>query len=168
MLWLLPRTNGGADHRRRGFTLLELVMVIVLIGILAAVATRGIDRSFERARFEATVDEMDVLAGAIVGDPRLVTAGSRTNFGFVGDMGRFPNSLDELVNDAGGTWNGPYLSEGFSQDSTGHRQDAWGNSYLYPYAGDDVLLCSPASGDSITLRIASSTDAILNNTIRGR
>ncbi|MBD3332884.1 prepilin-type N-terminal cleavage/methylation domain-containing protein, partial [candidate division GN15 bacterium] len=52
-----------------GFTLMELVIVIVVMGIIATVALRSMEAPIANARFESTRAEMDQLATAIVGNP---------------------------------------------------------------------------------------------------
>ena len=71
-------------------------------------------QSDEYARFTATVQEMENLEYGMVGNPSLISNGIRTDFGFVGDMGQFPTTLDELVTDQSGNWSGPYVAVNFS------------------------------------------------------
>jgi hypothetical protein len=141
-----------------------MLMVIVILGILSAVAMRAIDGALERSRFEATVEEMDQLVQAMVGNPELFSGGVRTDFGYYGDVGALPPSLDALVTNPGyATWDGPYISRDFSQDPNGFKTDAWGNTYGY----SGVTITSGGGGSQITRNIAGSAAELSSNTVKG-
>lgn len=139
-------------------------MVIVIIGILSAVAMRALDGALDRGRFEATVEEMDELVYAMVGNPGLYSGGVRTDFGYFGDVGSLPPNLDALVTNPGyGTWRGPYITVDFTQDPNGYRVDAWGNGYTY----QSLTITSSGGGSPITRRVANSMAELTSNTVSG-
>ena len=117
--------NNGANQR--GFTLIEVVIVIVITGILLTVALKTGGKITNSARTEETLQEMDHLAFAIVGDPGSYSAGSRSEFGYVGDVGSLPPNLDALTTNPGAysTWNGPYIDNRFVQTATDYKKDAY-------------------------------------------
>lgn len=151
---------------RRGFTLIEILMAVVVIGILSTVAMRSIQSGIESSRFRETKAEMNQLAFAISGNPDLYANGLRSDFGYVGDVGTVPSSLDDLVFDPGlGTWNGPYLNGQFAEDSDGHSTDAWGNAYTF---SNGVTISSTGGGSqTMTTSVASASADLTSNTVQG-
>jgi len=131
-----------------GFTLIELIMVIVVLGILAVVATPKIGSFTQQSKINATKEEMRRIKIAIIGDSRIVSGSEYIDRGFQGDIGIPPSRLQDLVSrpDSIQTydkftrmgWNGPYL------DSAGqdYLKDAWGNLYVYSAAARTITSTS--------------------------
>jgi general secretion pathway protein G len=100
----------------RAFTLIEMLLVIVIIGILAGSIAIGLSGRSEQARItRASSDLKSNLALAL--DL------------FEQDTGRYPSGadgLDALVEAPAGVdnWRGPYLRGGL-------KPDPWGNAYEY-------------------------------------
>jgi prepilin-type N-terminal cleavage/methylation domain-containing protein len=152
--------------REQGFGLIELTIVIVVIGILVAVAMQSMTALVEDTRRVKTEREMEILANAIVGNPSAMNGGRRSDFGYIGDVGAFPPNLQALYQNPGGysTWDGPYIPSGFTQDSTGFKTDEWGS--LYNYSGG-ITITSTGSGTTFTKKIADATSDYLLNTLNG-
>ncbi len=154
-----------AQRDERGFTLVEVIMVVIIMGIITAVAMRSLTSSVETARIEETRNEMNQLAEAIAGNAMLYNNGVRTSFGYVGDVGSLPANLDALVTSPGyATWRGPYVRADFSNFSDDYKRDAWGQ--LYAYTGS-VMIRSVGSADSLTRVIASAASDLTNNSVTG-
>jgi prepilin-type N-terminal cleavage/methylation domain-containing protein len=126
--------------QQSGFTLIELVVVLTVIGILTASVTPAVVQRIVDARMSATAAETQALHEAIVGVP------TQSRFGFVGDMGRLPNSFQELVQrgsmpaytinttrSIGMGWRGPYVNIGTSQND--YLTDAFGRAYTGASSG---------------------------------
>ncbi|MBI5265602.1 MAG: prepilin-type N-terminal cleavage/methylation domain-containing protein [candidate division Zixibacteria bacterium] len=147
----------------RGWTLIELVIVIIILGIIAGVAIRNMGGAISSAQVEHTKTELDNLAAAIVGNPASYSLGSRADFGYVGDIGALPPNLSALVANPGGysTWNGPYLEQGVT--GADYRKDAWGADYQLSGA----TLRSVGSGANIDKQFANSIAELTSDTLIG-
>ena len=130
--------------RKDGFTLMELIIVMALIGILTSISINIVIRTLEAQKADATLLEMETIKRAIAGDPSLIINGRRADFGYYGDMGIMPATLTDLM--VQGTqpsltnnttyfitfgWGGPYLSKSFEGESATSIEDSWGNAYIY-------------------------------------
>jgi len=120
-----------------GFTLVELAIIIVILGIVAAVAIPKFGTLTENSKINATKDEIGRLKSAIIGDPRIVSGGEYVNRGFEGDVGYPPARLQDLVQKPDSVppynkftrigWNGPYLNA----TEQHYLFDAWSKPYVY-------------------------------------
>lgn len=148
-----------------GFTLMEIIVVILIMGIIASVAMRSIDNTLENTKVENTKNEMQQLVYAVAGNPALFANGMRTDFGYVGDVGAMPSDLDALVTDPGlSTWNGPYLSNSFVESSDDFKRDAWGSTYTLANA---TIQSSGGGNGTLTKTIASAVSDLTSNSIVG-
>jgi prepilin-type N-terminal cleavage/methylation domain-containing protein len=149
-----------------GYSLFELILVVIIIGIIAAVAVRSLRATNDTAKVEQTKQELDRLAWAIAGNPRLISGGVRTDFGYVGDIGAMPPNLDALVTNPGyATWDGPYIHDDFyltGGSETAYKFDAWGKAYNY---SGGITISSTGGGSTITRKIANSLDELLRNAV---
>jgi len=148
-----------------GFTFIELILTIVVIGILISVAVQQISPVMDTFNEEETRAEMDRIAYAVIGDGD-INKNVGNYFGYVGDIGAMPPNLDALLANPGsyGTWNGPYLNSDFEQDPDDFKKDAWQADYIY---SGGVSIISSGSGDNIVRHLANSVEDILYNTATG-
>ena len=163
----MPDTHTQTQlQRSSGFTLVELVIVIVVTAILLTVALRETRQVAETAQVEEARQEMEMLATAIIGDPTLENNGVRTDFGYVGDVGAMPPDLDALLSNPGSyaSWRGPYVRNRFNQTPDDYKTDPWGTPYSY---SGGTVITSNGSGSTINRRVANSEDQLLRNTTGG-
>jgi prepilin-type N-terminal cleavage/methylation domain-containing protein len=128
----------------RGFTLIELSLSLGILSVLATGAFLLISLEVDSSRQSETMAKVLMFKRAIVGDSRIVSKESRTDFGYVGDMGNLPNSLEDLwikgsqpafvyddATKAGAGWAGPYVQLGVIEFASQLPLDAWGNAIQY-------------------------------------
>ena len=100
-----------------GFTLIEILVVMAIIAMLAAMVAPNLFRQQVGAQRDAALSEISTLSAAL-DIYRL-------------DVGEYPDTLEGLIeNDSGrAAWNGPYL-RGSSVPA-----DPWDNDYVYESDG---------------------------------
>ncbi len=111
--------NERKRSRERGFTLIELIVVLVILGLLATVVGPQVMKRLAQGKAEIAKIQIAQLEGAI------------GLFRF--DVGRYPSStegLEALARDSGiENWSGPYLQK------TTIPKDPWGREYEYRAPG---------------------------------
>lgn len=163
----MRKVMGMRLGKEEGFTLIEVLLVVIIIGIMAAVAFKSMGVALDNSRWDATTQEMEKLTWAIAGNPDLFANGIRADFGYVGDVGSLPPNLDALVANPGGyaTWKGPYIQTDFTQNPNDYKTDAWGN--LYTYAAGVTITSSGSGGNTITKKFANVNADLTSNTVQG-
>jgi general secretion pathway protein G len=133
-----PPTNNQTDQRsRRGFTLVEMLLVLVILATLAAIVYPRVVGRSEQARITAAQTQIANFKTAL--DAYEV------------DNGKYPpgrNGLNDLIvqpRDAV-SWHGPYLES--------IPKDPWGGDYFYECPGKhnpnsyDISSPGPPGGQS--------------------
>jgi general secretion pathway protein G len=126
MIDLSSKVPCRRKQRRRGqgqdgFTLVEMLVVITIIGMIMALVGPRVLNYLSESRVKAAKIQMQSFSSAL--DL------------FYLDAGRFPNSsegLAALIQPFSGSsgWNGPYLKGGTVPN------DPWGNTYVYKQPGE--------------------------------
>jgi general secretion pathway protein G len=111
--------NSESRRSERGFSLIELIVVLVILGLLAAVVAPNVYNKLAKGKDQIAKIQIKEIEGAI------------QLYSF--DVGRNPESgegLDALVRNPGNleSWKGPYMAKALPADP-------WGKPYLYRNPG---------------------------------
>jgi len=120
----LPALNGrmsghpGRAQRASGFTLLEMLAVIVLIGIIGAVVVTQVGKNVDKGKYGA-------------GKAQLMTLNQKIE-NYALDNGAPPQQLEGLVTKPANApnWQGPYAK-------ASDLKDPWGHPFGYQYPGQN-------------------------------
>ncbi len=108
--------HSGAIRQASGFTLVELLLVLVILALIGGLVLPGIIGKAEGAKVKAAASQVSRLSMAVES--------------YYLDTGATPDNLQALVEDEGvDGWNGPYVK-------TSSLKDPWGREYVYQYPGD--------------------------------
>lgn len=139
----------------KGFTLVEMTVVLLLITLLASVAVRETAELGFQTRYEQTRERLEMIKQAILGNPRQIINGQQAVSGFVADMGRLPYTLRELLEDydcdgpsVDGNGDTNFTNDGgcpWTLDST--YNSGLGSGWRGPYL---TVSGSPADNDALT------------------
>ena len=110
---------GENRKSEKGFTLIELIVVLVILSLLAAVVAPSIYKHLSSSKSQIAKIQIGEFEGAL------------QMFAF--DVGRYPTQsegLEALVSNPGNlpSWNGPYLKKALPMDP-------WGKPYIYRFPG---------------------------------
>lgn len=105
----MTRKMRSLPHRSGGFTLLEMLAVIVLLGIVATIVVRQVGGNVDKGKYGAGKAQLASLSMKI------------ENYAL--DVGAPPKNLQQLTTKPANTrnWNGPYAKPSDLQDPFGHE-----------------------------------------------
>lgn len=97
------------SRRQAGFTLLEMLAVIVLLGIVATIVVRQVGSNVDKGKYGAGKAQLASLSMKVES--------------YALDVGAPPASLEQLLTkpSGAGSWAGPYAKASDLKDPFGHR-----------------------------------------------
>jgi general secretion pathway protein G len=109
---------------QRGFTLLEVLVVLVIIGLIASLVGPRLFGSVDTAKIQTAAIQIKTLRGAV--------ESMRINIGTypTTDQGLRLLTTAPVDGDLKNKWKGPYLEEAVPLDP-------WGNAYVYSFPGKE-------------------------------
>lgn len=112
-----------AARAQRGFSLIEILIVVALIAVIAGMVANQVFGGKDRANVKLAESGITALAAKIEQ--------------FETDTGNLPQSLDELVREPGNArgWLGPYVKESA-------LKDPWNTPYQYSVSDRSFTLVS--------------------------
>jgi general secretion pathway protein G len=126
----MNRKDYRENRDRKGFTLIEVLLVVVIIGILVGVAVPKLSGRVKQTQIAGTRQTIRAISVAI--DVYEV------------DQGKYPSSIQNLLSSSGeANWNGPYLKDGRMPT------DAWGNALQFSAQGSGYKIVSGGPDGSI-------------------
>jgi prepilin-type N-terminal cleavage/methylation domain-containing protein len=193
----LQAASRPAGERRHGFTMLEMIVVLAILAVLTGIAVRSLEPMNQQARVDATQKTLEEIRTSIVGTQSLSGDVTTSTASFVADVGRLPNSLEELfvnVNglpgyQAGGLtgddadvalprgWRGPYMRLPIGATTL---RDAWGNPFAFELSSGGLTIASLGSDFTLggndaykqdrgfTLPSAGSVDSFYGESLGGQ
>ena len=107
----------------RGFTIIELLIVMAILGMLAVMVAPNLFNQADGARRDAAMSQISSI-GSALDTHRL-------------DVGEYPDDLLGLMENTTGrsSWNGPYLNNDVPRDP-------WGFEFQYSVDGTSYTLMS--------------------------
>lgn len=102
---------------KKAFTMIELMLVLIIIGVLASLVVPRLAGRAEKAREIAAKADIEINIPSALDLYEM-------------DLGKYPSKLEDLVSDTSDLvgWTGPYLKK--------LPKDPWGNPYHYKTPGE--------------------------------
>lgn len=117
----IEERNVSRRRRQAGFTLIEVLLVVAILGILAGIVVVNLSGRQEQSMIRAARASIGAISTAV--DLYEV------------DTGRFPGGLGALTADDGApNWSGPYLRSA--------AIDPWGQAFSFSSSGNSYKITS--------------------------
>ncbi|MEM3828962.1 MAG: type II secretion system major pseudopilin GspG [Conexivisphaerales archaeon] len=106
----------SAHNKQNGFTLIEILIVVLIIGLIASLITPNLLKRFETSKENIAKAQVEMLSSAVQN--------------YILDVGSCPRSLEDLIKSNNPNWKGPYLAK------PQIPLDPWGHPYQYKCPGE--------------------------------
>jgi len=106
----------GNKKDQTGFTLIEILIVVAIIGLIASLVAPNILGRFESSKDGIAKAQIEMLSSGIQA--------------YIVDVGKCPDALTDLVSSGDPKWRGPYLSK------KEVPRDPWDREYQYKCPGE--------------------------------
>ena len=111
------------ENNKRGFTLIEIIIVVIILSMIAALVGPRLFKKVEKSKQQIAKTQIVMLENSVKM--------------FKLDTGRYPTTEEGfkvLVENATGisNWDGPYLEKGIPKDP-------WSKDYIYTYPGKHYM-----------------------------
>jgi len=113
--------NQAVTAMRAGFTLMEILVAVAIIGILGTVAVQSVTSNIEKSKITAAQESVNNIANAV------------TTYYLANK--KYPNDLRDLIKENS---DGEAVLEG----GEGVLEDPWGNEYKYEKKGKKYVVIS--------------------------
>jgi general secretion pathway protein G len=140
--------------RRKGFTLIELIVVIAIIAILAAIIAPNAFKAVEKAKISGAIEDFrSIKTGAMsfYSDAGIWPANCTTPAACAGNAGAFVSNPNNIPG-----WDGPYLEKW-------PQQAKWGGNYTWSNNAAGTGFGTTAAGErwvTVTAVPATAADKI--------
>ena len=120
---MMERNEGNAavQAMRAGFTLIEILVAVAIIGILGTVATMSITQNLEKAKKTSAREAVGNIKGAVMN--------------YYIQNKKYPTDLKQLIEASGD-------EEPVLEGGEGALEDPWGVEYKYERKGKKIVVIS--------------------------
>lgn len=146
------------------FTLLELILVVLILGLVSSSALLVVDTQDNQLRYDETKRRLEQIKYAITGPEQHITVSNSVILkGFIADTGQMPTSIDDLLGDSDGLntstiqdfneddtlgfswgWRGPYIST-----INADFKDGWGTDFNFNSSDNNKLTIKSLGADAL-------------------
>ena len=126
----------------KAFSLVEIIIVLVIVGIFSSITYLSVVNIMERERIYQTQWELKLWKNFCIGNSETKIGVVRSDFGYFGRTGRYDYTVAELKTVAK-----------FSEDML---YDSWGNAYEIVIVDGDLVIRSPKFSEKLINNVATS------------
>lgn len=142
--------------KHSSFTLLEVILVVLILGLISSSALLVVDSQDNQLRYDETKRRLDLVKFAITGpEQNIILNNSIILKGYIADTGQMPSSIEDLISNDSNVrvyaedadlgfswgWRGPYITT-FEAKFT----DGWGYDFTFDNTTNPGVLAVTSLG----------------------